>query len=72
MSTEMHVSIFKSLQFCHPPQVNDGFLIEGNELTRGTMLGCWPSSIPELLSITSVEGNCALALMALLLGSFSN
>ncbi|CAL1135461.1 unnamed protein product [Cladocopium goreaui] len=46
------------LRIASPLTVNDGFLIEGNELTRGTMLGCWPSSIPELLSITSVEGNC--------------
>ncbi|CAJ1392081.1 unnamed protein product [Effrenium voratum] len=48
-----------SLRIASPLEVNEGFLFAGDELTRGTVLRCWPSELPSApLSVTAAQGSC--------------
>ncbi|CAE7635772.1 unnamed protein product [Symbiodinium microadriaticum] len=47
-----------SLRIASPLAESDGILLAGDELTRGTLLRCWPEVLPGMLGITPENGHC--------------
>eukprot|EP00439_Symbiodinium_sp_Y106_P053128 s2444_g7.t1 len=47
-----------SLRIASPLADSDGILLAGDELTRGTLLRCWPEVLPGMLGITPENGHC--------------